>query len=169
MAKTLKTSETSDARLDQIHARLLRRSEYRIGYSMCIWANYHTLRLLPALEDEYGMLRDEFNILFCLADGGPVTGTEVCRIVGRPRNSISRCADRLIKRKLIKASATEGDRRQSVFEILPAGRRIYKRMLPLFVAQQEQMLATLNAEDRGNLDRILAKLLASHSQWDRAR
>jgi MarR family transcriptional regulator, temperature-dependent positive regulator of motility len=166
MTKATKATK-SDTRIDQIHARLLQKSDYRIGYSMSIWANYHTLRLLPMMEQDYGMLRDEFNILFCLADGGPVTGTEVCRIIGRPRNSISRSADRLVRRKLIKVREAGEDRRQTVFEITRAGRQIYRSMLPLFIAQQEQMLAALTPQDRADLDRILAILLASHGEWDR--
>jgi DNA-binding MarR family transcriptional regulator len=163
-----KASEESDGRLDRIHERLMRRSKFAIGYRMCIWTNFFNVQLLSGLESKFGILRDEFNILLCLADAGAMTGTEVCRIVGRPRNSISRCADRLIKRKLIGASGTEGDRRQTLFEILPKGREIYKLMLPLFVAQEEQMLSALSSEERHSLERILAKLLSSYGQWDPA-
>jgi DNA-binding MarR family transcriptional regulator len=168
MAKHSTAPADANGRVDEIHADLARNAAFRIGYRMCIWANLYNMRLLPTLQSEFDILRDEFNILFCLAEAGPATGTEVCRVIGRPRNSISRCAERLIRKGLIRARERKRDKRQTLFEILPQGQALYRSLLPRFVAQEEQMLASLTAEERASLDRILVKLIAHHGQWDRA-
>ncbi|MGE3829895.1 MAG: MarR family winged helix-turn-helix transcriptional regulator [Parvibaculaceae bacterium] len=126
---------------------------------MCIWGNFFNLLILPKLERDFDILRDDFNILLCLAGAGKLTGTEICRIVGRPRNSISRCADRLLRRKLIRSQSVSEDKRQTIFEITPEGRRLYRAMLPHMVTLEEKMLAALDERERDVLDGMLAKLI----------
>lgn len=157
--KRAKTQDGSKERLDELHAKLWSsRSEGSICFRMCIWGNFFNLFILPKLERDFDILRDDFNILLCLATAGKLTGTEICRIVGRPRNSISRCADRLLRRKLIQAKAVSGDRRQTIFEILPEGRKLYRAMLPHMLALEEKMLAALDENERSVLDGLLTKL-----------
>lgn len=156
--KRAKAQDDSRERLDELHAKLWSRSEGSISFRMCIWGNFFNLIILPKLERDFDILRDDFNILLCLAAAGKLTGTEICRIIGRPRNSISRCADRLVRRKLIQAKSVSGDRRQTIFEILPEGRKLYRAMLPHMLALEEKMLATLNENERSVLDGLLTKL-----------
>jgi DNA-binding MarR family transcriptional regulator len=126
---------------------------------MCIWGNFFNLLILPKLERDFDILRDDFNILFCLAGAGKLTGTDICRIVGRPRNSISRCAERLLQRKLIRANSVSGDKRQTVFEITPEGRKLYRAILPHMTNLEEKMLAALDERERSLLDGLLTKLV----------
>lgn len=162
------TGAASDAdHLDRIHAKLWEKSRFRTVYRIAILANFHNLLIVPKLEKDFDILRDEFNILFCLAEAGPMTGTDVCRITGRPRNSVSRCAERLVKRKLISASAGQADRRMTSFAILPAGRALYKSMLPHVEEGEEQMFSGLTASERSVLDKLLTKLVGQHRKWDR--
>lgn len=167
MANKAQHPESGLDYLDSIHGKLWAHSRIKTIYRISILANFYNLLIVPVLEKEFDILRDDFNILFCLADAGPMTGTDVCRITGRPRNSISRCADRLIKRKLISAEAGASDKRITTFEILPAGRKLYKAMLPYFQEAEEQMFSGLSAIERDILDKVLTKLVGEHSKWDR--
>lgn len=157
--KRAKVQDGSKERLDELHAKLWSsRSEGSICFRMCIWGNFFNLFILPKLERDFDILRDDFNILLCLAAAGKLTGTEICRIVGRPRNSISRCAERLVRRKLIQTKSVAGDRRQTIFEILPEGRKLYRAMLPHMLTLEEKMLAALDENERTVLDGLLTKL-----------
>ena len=167
MTRKAKGAADDADHLDSIHAKLWENSRFRTVYRISILANFHNLLVVPKLEKDFDILRDEFNILFCLAEAGPMTGTDVCRITGRPRNSVSRCAERLIQRKLINARAGETDKRMTSFAILPAGRKLYASMLPLFEDGEEKMFSGLTASERNALDKILAKLVSQHSKWDR--
>ena len=95
---------------------------------------------------------------------GNLTGTEICRIVGRPRNSISRCADRLLKRKLIKALPANDDRRQTLYEILPEGRKLYRAIMPHMLALEAEMLSALDDEEREMLEAIMTKLMVRNGK-----
>lgn len=161
-----KRANTEDGRerSEALHAALWESPEGRLCFRMGIWGNFFNLKILPILDREFGILRDEFNILLCLVGVGKLTGTDICRIVGRPRNSISRCADRLIQRKLIKALPTSGDKRQTLYEILPEGRRLYRAMMPYMVALEAEMLVALDPEEHKTLDRLLTKLMGRSGQ-----
>lgn len=167
MAGKANKNGTDSGHLDLIHERLWARSRIRTIYRISILANFYNLIILPVLEREFDILRDDFNILFCLADAGPMTGTDVCRITGRPRNSVSRSAERLVRRKLIAARAGSEDRRTTTFAILPAGRKLYRSMLPHFEEAEEQMFSSLSGIERDVLDKVLTKLVGEHSKWDR--
>lgn len=167
MAGRLKSHADDQGHLDLIHEKLWARSRIRTIYRISILANFYNLIILPVLEKQFGILRDDFNILFCLADAGPMTGTDVCRITGRPRNSISRSADRLVRRKLIAVRAGSEDRRTTTFGILPAGRKLYRSMLPHFQEAEEEMFSSLSGIERDVLDKVLTKLVGEHSKWDR--
>lgn len=167
MAKKVRSAENDLDYLDGIHEKLWEQSKIKTIYRISILANFYNLLILPVLEKKFDILRDDFNILFCLADAGPMTGTDVCRITGRPRNSVSRCAERLLRRKLINARPGASDKRMTTFEILPAGRKLYRSMLPYFQEAEEQMFSGLTGVERGVLDKVLTKLVGEHSKWDR--
>lgn len=167
MAKKTPSEDSDLDYLDTIHEKLWARSKIKTINRICILANFYNLIILPILEKKFDILRDDFNILLCLADAGPMTGTDVCRITGRPRNSVSRCADRLVRRKLISARSGTTDKRMTTFEILPAGRKLYKAMLPYFEEAEEQMFSSLSDIERDIFDKVLTKLVGEHSKWDR--
>lgn len=155
-----RASEESKDRLDELQSRLwASQTEGAICFRMCIWGNFFNLLILPKLERDFDILRDDFNILLCLAGAGRLTGTDICRIVGRPRNSISRCAERLLQRKLIQSRAVSGDKRQTIFEITPEGRKVYRAVLPHMVNLEKKMLAALDERERDLLDKLLTKLI----------
>lgn len=165
----MKRQSSADATdyIDDIHRKLWTRSKIRTIYRICILGNFYNLLILSRVEKDFNILRDEFNILFCLSAAGPMTGTDVCRITGRPRNSISRCADKLLKRKLIREVSTPTDKRMTKFEILSAGRKLYRLVLPHFEEVEAQMFAGLSEAERDVLDKVLSKLVGTHSKWDR--
>lgn len=153
-------ADESRQRLEDLYERMwTSQSEGNTCFRMCIWGNFFNLLILPKLERDFDILRDDFNILLCLASAGKLTGTEICRIVGRPRNSISRCAERLLQRKLIQSRAVSGDKRQTIFEITPEGRKVYRAVLPHMVTLEEKMLAALDERERDLLDKLLTKLI----------
>jgi len=50
------------------------------------------------------------------------------------------------------------DRRRSVLALSEAGIRIYDEIVPLALGRERKLLATLDAEERRQLERILEKL-----------
>ncbi len=146
-------------------ARMMAHSPIRNSYRITLWANFFAGPIFADMEKQFGLLRDEFNILGCLHEYGPLAAKHVCALTGRPKNSISRAVSRLTARDIVDRQSDSRDRRQSVLRIKPEGRRLYKQILPRFVAREAIMLSALSSEERGQLDLLLGKLMAVHAEW----
>ena len=128
--------------------RMMARSPVRDAYRITLWANFFAGPIFLEIEVQFGLLRDEFNILACLHDFGPLAAKHVCALTGRPKNSVSRAVSRLIRRGLIGSRSDLRDRRQNVLRIEAEGRDLYGRILPRFVAREAAMLAPLSEGER---------------------
>ena len=67
------------------------------------------------------------------------------------------CSSDLAARR-IAADEDEADRRRQHLTLTPAGRRIYREIVPLALEREASLLEILSPQDRQALDRLLAKL-----------
>jgi DNA-binding MarR family transcriptional regulator len=137
----------------------------RFGYRIMLWANFYAGPVYAEIERRFGLLHDEWNILDHLANYGPLTARSICRVTGRPKNSVSRAVERLARAELIDRKPAASDGRKVILSIRPKGRRLFARAVPLYLAREKLMLHALGARERRQLDRLLDKLLASSKAW----
>jgi DNA-binding MarR family transcriptional regulator len=135
------------------------------GFRLSLWSGFYTMPVFARIQRISGLLRDENNILFCLAHYGPLTARSISQVLGRPKNSISRAVDRLIERDLISSVPIATDRRHWLLTLQPRGRALVDKSTALFRDRQEHMLRALSKSERAALDRILAKLMADAQSW----
>lgn len=147
--------------LDRLLAGLPRRD----GWRLSLWANFLNNPVYADVERRFGLLRDDLNVLYCTACCGEITATTICHLTGRPKNSVSRAIDRQRRAGTIRRRTDPRDRRRSILSIQPEGLALFERILPVFVAREDAMLAALDADDRRQLDAILRKLMASMPAW----
>lgn len=136
------------------------------GYLMSLWTFFYTGPVFARIEKEFSLLRDEFNVLACLTDYGPITAKGVCEVTGRPKNSVSRAVERLVSRELIDRRPDPRDRRKSVLTARPRGRALYRKTLPLFQDREALMLRHLSDRERETLNRLLFRLIESRPDWN---
>src|SRR5437588_13074554 len=87
------------------------------GFRLSLWAGFYTAPIFSQIERRFDLLRDENNILFCLANYGQLTAKSICDVLGRPKNSISRAIERLLQRDLIRREQVKADRRRNLLTI----------------------------------------------------
>ncbi len=135
------------------------------GFRLSLWAGFYTTPAFVQIERVHGLLRDENNILFCLAHYGPMTAKSACDVLGRPKNSISRAVESLLRRELIGREQVKSDRRRALLTIRHAGLRLGRATMEMLKARQEDMPGCLSAIERVALAGILAKLMANAAAW----
>ena len=135
------------------------------GFRISLWAAFYTTPVFGQIERRFGLLRDENNVLFCLAHAGQLTAKTICQVLGRPKNTISRAVDRLLQRRLIRRDPLAADRRHALLTLEPAGRHLIEQTTKLFAERQTDMLRALSPAERRALDRILTKLIADAEHW----
>ncbi len=135
------------------------------GFRMSLWSGFYTTTVFAEIQRSIGLLRDENNILFCLAHCGQLTAKSICQVLGRPKNSISRAVDRLLERRLIRSEPVASDRRHLRLTLEPAGLELVVRTTARFSARQEEMLRVLTPVERVALDHLLGKLMDDAESW----
>jgi MarR family transcriptional regulator, temperature-dependent positive regulator of motility len=135
------------------------------GFRLSLWSGFYTTPVFLKIERRFGLLRDENNILFCLANYGPLTAKSISDVLGRPKNSISRAVERLLKRELIRREKVESDRRHTLLTIEQAGVSMIKKTTQMFRAREDEMLRSLSSVERTALDQILIRLMDDAENW----
>jgi MarR family transcriptional regulator, temperature-dependent positive regulator of motility len=145
--------------------RVLEDNPVPIAYRLSWVANFLTGPVYEEMEQRFALTRPEFVILFNLVTSPGCTAQDVAEASGRPKNSISRAVNALLRRRLISRRIDGVDQRRRPLNVTSAGRRLYKLALPLFVDRERQMLAPLDAKERAVFDRLLKKLVFRTDTW----
>lgn len=116
--------------------------------------------IVPAYSDikrDFGIIRAEYLLLLCLSHFPVLTAQDVSRLTGRPRNSISRAVNRMLREGYIERVPDPDDGRQSKLTITTAGRKLHKKVASHMVRVQEDVLDVLTANERKTLVKLLRK------------
>lgn len=118
------------------------------------------------INDEYGLKRPEYVVLYslALADGG--SARDVSQTSGFPKNTLSRAINQLEKLGLIQArdKAPGGRRRQALF-LSDAGWALFNETRPAFEAQEQRMLKSLSQGERQMLFELMSKVVMDAQDW----
>ncbi len=127
--------------------------------------NYLALRynqpLYSWVEQEFGLSRVEFVVIYSLALMEGVTASEIASSTAFPKNTLSRAVNRLSKLGYIVRSTQALDRRMQYLSLTPFGQAIYDAALPRFVAFEQEMLAPLSLVEQETLNALMAKVMLS--------
>lgn len=110
-----------------------------------------------AIKRDYGVIRAEYMLLLCLSHYPLLTAQDVSRLTGRPRNSISRAVNRMLREGHIKRVPDPEDARQAQLSITASGRRLHKSISTDMTAKQEAVLSGLTSKERETLAMLLRK------------
>lgn len=138
------------------------------GWKVNYIANHYSRVVNNKLKTQYETTRQEFVVLFSLVNSSNITAQDICEVTGRPKNTIRRAINSLIRKNCITKSPHPTDARSEIVEITPQGRRLYDTIIPLFEKREQAMLAGLSPNERKTLMRLLDKMIDSFNAWTKA-
>jgi MarR family transcriptional regulator, negative regulator of the multidrug operon emrRAB len=94
------------------------------------------------------------------APGGVRSPSEVGRVLAQSKPHMTRLADSLLVKGLIRRAHSEEDRRRVVLGVTPKGRRLVERLLPQVWAQHQEIAHGLSRTDLTRLSALLGKWLS---------
>ena len=147
---------------------MLNAEPVKIAYRFAVLRNWYAGPVYRRLEAARGINEVESSILFFLGRADGSRAQDICDIVGRPKTTISRGVNSLLRKKLIKRFPDETDKRQRLIFLTPEGRREYESQWPQFAEQEAKLVATLSAPELAFLDAVLAKLIDNLPAWVRS-
>lgn len=110
-----------------------------------------------------------FRLLATLDEFGPASQAGLGRRSGIHFSDIVAAINELADRKLVERAPDPADRRRNIITITAAGRRQLRRLDRQVTRVQDELLAPLSPDEREALTRLLAKLLAHHTERNSSR
>lgn len=119
--------------------------------------------LRPPFAEE-GIGHGDFDVLASLRRAGApyrlsASGLTATMVV--TSGAVTKRVDRLVAAGLVARTVAEHDGRGRLIELTPLGLEVTDRVVAKHWANEERLLAALDAEDRDHLVRVLRKLLVS--------
>ncbi|MFV0491640.1 MAG: MarR family winged helix-turn-helix transcriptional regulator [Pseudorhodobacter sp.] len=127
-------------------------------YQLAVAAAHFSRRLEEVYRGEAGLSREEWRVLFLLADIETLTSKELSRRSSLDKVQISRAAQRLERKGLLSGRAASSDRRLRDYTCTDSGRALFRALLPRVDAQARQIFAKMTPEDMAALKKGVAAL-----------
>jgi DNA-binding MarR family transcriptional regulator len=105
-------------------------------------------------------------VLYALGLKEGITADDIAASSSRPKNTLSRAVNSLLRKKLVLRKQDQADRRRLSLYLTRSGRRIFEDTVPRLVAREQAMMAgVLTPSEQQALNRLLTKIILSKSQW----
>jgi DNA-binding MarR family transcriptional regulator len=127
-------------------------------YRLAVTSEAFSRNLAEVYGRQYGLMREEWRLLFLLAQADCLTSIELARRTTLDKVQVTRASQRLESKGLITRRIPENDRRLREYACTEAGRKLFAEALPQVRARATAMLAALSAEDRAALERGIRAL-----------
>ena len=110
-------------------------------------------------SERFGISNQQWRVIFALARQANCSASYVVHHAALDKVQVSRAVAGLIEMALIKRSADNADRRNSVLNLTIKGWKIYKQIAPEALAFEARLKDALNERETAELDLILSKLM----------
>jgi DNA-binding MarR family transcriptional regulator len=129
-----------------------------LPFRMSVLGNRLTRMVARVYAQRYRLSAPEWRTLAVLGRYGATTANRVVEYTAMDKVRVSRAVAKLLTSGYITRHADPKDRRRAILGLTPAGAGIYREIVPLVLAVEEEIVTTLNPEEREALSRTLAKL-----------
>lgn len=109
--------------------------------------------------EKFGISNPQWRVLFALGRRPNCTASYVVEHAALDKVQVSRAVAGLIKLKLVERQSSPGDRRNSLLNMTPKGRRIYDQIVPEALSFEDRLIAGVSPGDLRALDRCLSALM----------
>jgi DNA-binding MarR family transcriptional regulator len=139
-----------DARLDLFGFVPFRLNRLAAEVSSALSVEYAT---------RYGLDIPEWRVLATLGfRHEPCSAQYVADCTRTHKSTISRAVTSLMKRQMIERVENEDDRREFRLRLTRKGAALYEELIPRLLRKEQEILSSLNAQERRDLARLLGKL-----------
>lgn len=134
-------------------------------YRLAVVAESFSRALIEVYGHEFGLSREEWRLLYLLAEEPEVDSLELARRTTLDKVQVSRAAQRLEDKQCITRDVADHDRRLRVYRCTAAGRKLFKQVRAKVDKRTRSILGEMSSADRKALDRGLDALLDAVAQF----
>ena len=132
--------------------------EHFVPYRLSVLANTVSRTIAREYQARFGLSIPEWRIMAVLGRYAPLAASGVCERTAMHKVRVSRAVSRLLVLGLIERKADPTDGRRGLLRHSRAGAAIYRKIAPLALAREHDLLSALTAAEQDQLDALLGKL-----------
>ena len=140
-----------------------------LPYQLSILSNRVSSTIATAYQDKFALTVTEWRIMAVLGEtmgvGSPdVAGVSADTVSQRTqveKSLISRAIKRLLARNLVRRETDAQDARKHCLRLSRTGQDIYRQVVPLSKAYEQELFACLSNSERNTLHRLIKKVSGS--------
>ena len=132
--------------------------DHFLPYRLSVLSNTLSQAIARLYQERFGIAVTEWRVIAVLGRYPGLSAQEVAERTAMDKVAVSRAVNAMLSRKLLLRDIHEDDRRRSVLELSPEGRRIYDEVVPAALAFEHEILSNLSDEERSWLSKLLVKL-----------
>ncbi|AKV03614.1 Transcriptional regulator, MarR family [Labilithrix luteola] len=129
-----------------------------IPYRLSLASNAVSILIAQSYEKLFGIKMVEWRVMAVLAEGGELTQQDLVGLTKMDKVSVSRAAQQLEKRKLLRRVQDPKDARSLRLSLTSTGMTLYKQVVPAALDFETEVLEGLTAAEVKTLKGILRRL-----------
>ena len=127
-------------------------------FRLSVLANRMTRSVARIYMKRHKLSAPDWRTLAVLGRFGAMSANSVVDRTAMDKVRVSRSVSRLLLLGLITRHTDPDDRRRAILDLTTAGINVFRQIVPRALAVEEELLATLSADERVALDATLTKL-----------
>jgi DNA-binding MarR family transcriptional regulator len=155
---------TPDDRLAESRKSRALRLQHYLPYRLSVAANAVSRVIQLAYEEKFGITIPQWRLIAVLADEGALTQQELCGRTIMDKVTVTRAAQGLLRRRLVKRLPNSADGRSHRLMLTKGGESLYAEVAPLALEYETKLLADLKPEDIAKLEQHLRLLERAASE-----
>lgn len=113
-------------------------------------------------QSRYGMLRNEWRVLFHIGNMGDQTAKQICESASMHKTKVSRAVKALETKRFLTRATVENDRRSEILSLTKQGKAVFADLSVIATDYDHSFKAKLGAKDHRGLTEALQRLIAMH-------
>lgn len=130
-------------------------------YQLAIVAEAFSRNLTEVYGREFGLSREEWRLLFLLAEEEEVSSPDLARRTTLDKVQVTRASQRLEEKGLLTRKVAETDRRLRIYRCTDEGRALFSEALPQVEGRARRILDEMSSADLNALVQGLTALQAA--------
>jgi DNA-binding MarR family transcriptional regulator len=153
------------ARLNDMVATKLWDNPCWLSFRVNFIAHHFNQPIYQMIWRDFRLTQPEHVVLYALGLREGVTAEDIVASSSRPKNTLSRAVNGLLRKKLIRRERSAEDRRRYHLFLSERGRAIIDRTVPQLVARERMMASVLTRQEQATLTGLLTKIILNAGAW----
>lgn len=141
------------------------RLEKFLPYRLSVLSNRVSNAIAQAYGTRFDLTIPAWRVMAILGRFPDLSAADLVEQTAMDKVAISRAVSSLFKNDYISRSEDPSDRRRQVLNLTELGREVYERIVPLAQQYENDLMSSLSAEERQQLDSIIEKLMDRAQAW----